>query len=318
MLKCIKRKYNVWCNIRCTFNESWNKIRDSTRTESYSNLYYCVKKYNRKDEYFENVPMIQDFLTDIYMISTSEIEYSNYFQIEASMINDKNFFDCFHGILFYIYYYSNNKFNIIELEFHYSGAKNRESLTSLINKSINNNEFYDIINIFNYENINKQFVIESFRNAFFGVSFKRIKIKPIAYSIRSGTSIKFNGNLISFTFEGYDEERQEWEVLDERENIIDLNSEGGYKLFFVHTTNKYFSSFKIKQTQPGSNDFWGFSISGFDIHGIISIRENQFYQNENIYDEESFSFKYDNKKICENENEYESYYDPIIDMNNFL
>lgn len=296
--------HNKLTNVKCSFNNSWKRIT----IKCSNNIDYLINQSDiTENSFFENIPTFQENLTDNQMIYQYEIEFSNFVQFKPETINARNTFDCFHGILNYIYYYSNCKLNLKEIKFHFSGAKNRKSLISIANSNPSKIDLYDILNIFSYTNINTQFVVNSSRNAFFGVSFLRIKVNPIAYSIRAGTLINYNGTLTSFTFQGYDEEQQEWDVLDERSNIKDFSYDGGYNLFFVHSTNKSYSSFKIEQTEPGYDGFWGFGIAGFDIHGIVSYKVNP--SSENL-------LSVNESKDFHNDNEFS--YDETIDMLDFM
>lgn len=256
-----------------SFKGIWKKIIEvSTYDENDENY-----KSFMKDLYFESIPYKQELLTQNEMISTELIDYSNFTGIiNNQQINNYSLYECFHGILMYIYYYSTNKFNTNEIEVHFSGSRN------II---WDNNKRFNIMNIFDYENINTKIDIENTIDAFFGITFKRIKIQPQAYSIRSSVLSSLITQLVSFTFEGYDEENQRWDVLDERDNINDLIKSGGFCLFYVQTTTKCYSSFKIRQTGPGSNKLYGFSIAAFDIHGVAYYRDdlNNFDSNT-IYD----------------------------------
>lgn len=78
------------------------------------------------DSFFEDIPPSQHFLTSNGMVCDNAIDFSLYSQVPINQINTNNLFDCFHGILNYIYYYSNNKLNTNEIEFHYSGAKSQK------------------------------------------------------------------------------------------------------------------------------------------------------------------------------------------------
>lgn len=240
------------------------------------------------DDYFEEKPFYQEFLTDKDMTFPYLIEYSNYTQENQDKINIRNLFECFHGILFYIFYYSNNKFNVEEIEFHFSGAQTRQPLESILsNTNLNQINQWDILNIFYYEDTTSQFRINCTINAFIGFTFKRIKVKPLAYSIRSGSFPNISTHLISFVFEGYDELENKWDLLDERVNINDLIPSGGYCMFYVHTTDKSYSSFRVRQTEPGSTGFWGFSIAALEIHGTISLLESAFRQDQSLAMNES-------------------------------
>ena len=305
-----RRNYCLTRNMKFgnSFKDSWRSI-----FKKYQSYLDKAQKFI-KDDYLNEVPLFQNLLTDNENISNEKIQYSNFNQISFEEMNHKNLYECFHGILNYIYYYSGNKFNIEEIEIHYSGSKSRESLMKMdkYNKTNPRNQ-HDIMNIFDYENINTEFTIGIIKNAFFGVTFKRIQINPISYSIRSGVFSNNRSHLISFTFEGYNEETCKWDILDERENINDLISEGSYHMFFVRKTGKYYSSFKIKQIRPSSNDFWGFSISGFEIHGNISYRENIPIQNQNFFEQKAKIKDIDINKDINN-----ILYDPMIDMTEYF
>ena len=81
-------------------------------------------------------------------------------------------------------------------------------------------------------------------------------------------------NLVSFTFEGYNEQTKAWYVLDKRENIFNANNLGSFLLFDCSTTKNSNSDFLIRQTEPGTNNMWGFAISALEIHGIPSYDPN--------------------------------------------
>ena len=86
---------------------------------------------------------------------------------------------------------------------------------------------------------------------------------------------------------------------------------GGFVLYNVHSTNKFYSSFKIEQTETGSNGSWGFSISAFDIHGIISIpTKSNVSSNNRILNDDISSVHTDQY--------YNFKYDPMIDMTDYL
>lgn len=302
MKKCCERKNFS----RDTFQNLWFLITQDI--ESQKNLQPSDTKDNfSQDPYFKEVPISQEYLTESCMICHEMIDYSNLKQLIPEHIKNTNLYDCFHGILFYIFYYSKNKLNTEELEFHFSGGQSIKDY-SKINQNSTKTGYnqWNILNIFNYLSADSGFHIESTKNAFFGISFKRIKITPISYSIRSGTN---QNNLISFTFEGYDEDSRNWDILDERVNINDLIPNGSFKMFYVHTTKKSYSLFKVQQTDPGSNGYWGFSIAAFDIYGSVSIRESLFYSPaDSLLINRSTSldlFDFDK-------------YNPIIDMSEYI
>lgn len=258
--------------VKKTYQELWQMISQGINANSSYNSFYI----SQDDSYFRELPKSQELLTDNYMTFHNKIDYSNYVCVSPDQIKISNLYDCFHGILFFIYYNSENKLNTEELEFHYSYASKRDSLADLIQQNSNARDQYNILNIFDYQNIRSTFLIRQIKNAFFGITFKRIKVTPISYSVRSGSLQNNRTNLVSFVFEGYDEQKNSWDVLDERVNINDLTVNGGFALFYVHYTKKSYSSFKIRQTDRGSNGLWGFSLAAFDINGIITECDSSF------------------------------------------
>lgn len=297
MVKRSKRFIKRSFSPKITFKNFWpsikdNSIRKETRNET-------------RDTYFYEIPKMQELLTEPNKITNKQIDYSNYTQLSASQINPNNLYDCFHGILFFIFYYSENKLNTEEIEFHFSGGKDRLDLTKTRKHSRTNFDIFDILNIFEYSNSKSQFKVNLVHNAFFGLTFKKVKINPIGYSIRSGENQNTIACLVSFTFEGFNEETGQWDVLDERVNLNDLVRGGSYKMFFTKTTNKFYSSFKIKQTEPGHNGFWGFSIAAFDVHGIVSLKDDSL-KNVDLFNMQS-----------ESSSNFDSY-NPFMDMMDFI
>ena len=83
------------------------------------------KNENNDIDYFEeSKPTFQEMLADKDKITRNLIDYSNYTQVSWDQLNWRSSFNCFHGILFYIFYNSEGKFNTNELEIHFSGANN--------------------------------------------------------------------------------------------------------------------------------------------------------------------------------------------------
>lgn len=247
-----------------TFNETFLTIKSKSIKDAQQNI--------ETDEFDSEKPTTQNYLTNINSIIQNQIDFSTYFQVDFKQINTRDINNLFRGILLFIYENSENKFNINEIEFHFSDARNRERL-SKIKRRTNLNHF-DILNIFDYLNPKSQFQINNVENAFFGVKFHNIDVCPIAYSIRSGEG--FHSKLVSFVFEAFDDFQKRWIVLDERVNTNDLNYDGAFMLFFVRTTDKFYSSFRIKQIDCSINKNWGFSLAAFEIHGIIKYKNGNY------------------------------------------
>ena len=251
------------------FRGNWNLVRQSSDTlDDLSNL---------GDQIFREVfcqqdkPIMQETLTKSNCTIYKQIDYSNYNQLTC---NYNNLQDCFHGILFYIFYYSDKKLNAREIEFYFSGGQERKQLDEY-----HNDNKYNILNIFNIDDKDSCFEIDSIKDAFFGVTFKRIKINPKSFSYRPANIPYTSEHLFSFVFEGYDENSNKWDSINEQANIKFVNqvadNEENHKKWdfysFKVRTNKSYSSFRLRQTCPLSNGYWGFLISSFEINGEIKM-----------------------------------------------
>lgn len=285
------------------FKTLWSRILSD------KSLKFVTNNSNpQNDDIQFDKPTMQQQLTDGNSISSIDLDFSKYSSDQSLRINGRNLYECFHGILHYIYYYSSNKFNINEVEFFFTGGQNRQSYDTIINNNnLNQINQWNIVNIFNYEDTYSQFRVNCARDAIFGFTLKRIKVKPLAYAIRSGSFPNSSTYLISFVFEGLNEDLKNWEVIDERVNINDLVTPAGYALFYVRTTEKCYSSFRIRQTEPGSSGFWGFSIAGLEIHGSIFLKDQNFVDQ--------------NESLCETDNQtvdpFEKF-DPYMDISDFI
>lgn len=305
-MKIIKKKKNSRYLKVCSgsFKDIWQKINDKPL------IPFVTQKEIIIDTYFDEKPQFQEYLTQKGKTTNFPIDISNYNQTPASQLNPSKLFDGSHGIISFISYMSSLLLNVGELEFHFSGAMFRKSYEDeMKHKRIIDN--IDILNIMNAEDPRTYFQIGPYRDAFFGVTFKNIKITPIFYFIRAGQLVNRLGPfLTSFTFEAYDEETEKWVVLDQRVNINDLNPSGGFCLFAVKTTTKSYSSFRIHQTDVGGNECWGFTIAAFDIHGIPeSINEKVSNDNKMIMISEKQELVNDNDEYFFNMS-----FNPCIDL----
>lgn len=304
-MKCNPKQYLTQSTRRKnSYANSWSIIMSNAFEGDFENVYD-----DENDRFFEERPMYQELLTDKESISNIIIDYSNYEQTNPGSLYNRSLSDCFNGVLNYIYCCSSYTYNISELNFFYSGSKERKNLKMMQkSQSTQQQDQYDIINIFNYDDAFNEFKIDNHKNAFFAIEFKRIQINPKSYSIRSGLIYNANSRLISFKFEGYDSSLKQWDTLDERENGNELNQPGGYMMYFTRQTNKSYSIFRIQQTNSNQNDIWGFTISAFDIHGDISYKTD-FQDNYNLgisKNEFELDFENDNLLLNANQIQYNS------------
>lgn len=244
---------------RLPFIVIWNQIFSNQKENKISH-----KSINYNLDFYDNL-LPQASLTTNSNDAKHQIDYSYYSQVPYEKL--ENLYDCFHGILSYIFYYSSNKINFNELEFHFSGDD-----SSSDQRRNDDGKYNSILNIFDYENNEKKITISSTPNAFFCVTFKRIEIMPLCYSLRLGSFFNCNSFIVSFNFEGFNEETKKWDILDER-LFIQYNSDG-FIMFPVKTSNIYYSSFRIYQTERINDVRWGFDLIAFDIHGNVKYKES--------------------------------------------
>lgn len=264
----VNKKYFTIKGYNKVYSNHWTTIKKNTNDhDSQSNQSNEEDKNYQVDDFFNTMNFNQERLTTSDMICSKSIDYSTYFQPNPDQINPRNLQQCFNGIIHHIVTESDNKFNTNEINFNFSGAEN----IGFFKKR--NEKKEDICKLFDYGNVKSDFQIKPYINAFFGLVFKNIKVKPIAYSIRS--SVKNNRNhLVSFRFEAFDDELKVWVVLDERVNENCLVYDSCFQLFLVKSVNNSFSAFRIVQTEPASDGFWGFSMSAFEIQGFISLKSD--------------------------------------------
>lgn len=284
-----KKKYASKLRPKINFKTNLNKILATIKDQIEEPI---------EDNFENSKPTFQEILADKDQIARNKIDYSSFVQVDWTQINKYSIFDCFHGILFYIFYNSQGKFNVNELEFHFSCANLMDN--HLIQRL---NPIPKITNLFDFDDLAKEFKSVSMKNPFFGIKFLRIKINPIAYAVRIGVSGNAGYNFSSFQFMGFNDNTQKWEILDERLNVNDLLKSNYFMLYFTKSTKDYFTAFKIIQIDTGSFGFWGFSIKNFEIHGYVQYLP---FENVEIFEE--------------NENNFENYEQANIymDMNDFL
>lgn len=236
---------------------------------------------NQTDNFFKERPYEQSFLTFYNNCTNKNINWENFTQRPIFDVNSLD--DCFHGVLNYTFTQSECQLNINELEFHYSRANFRPQYNPASTDPTVN---CDISCIFDYNNINTNFYVPQTEASYIGVTFNNIQINPLSYSIRSNISLS---HLTSFTFEAFDEDCNNWVVLDERANN-DQVMRDKFPMYYVRLQRKSFSSFKIKQTEPANRFRQGFYISAFDIFGDISLRTTKIKKRKSsISDSDSSS-----------------------------
>lgn len=220
------------------------------------------------DPFDKEAPQSQEFLTKHISRESEPVDWANYQQNTLTTFNPDDIFDASHGILNYFFSKYNGKINFDEIEFHFSGATLRKDINNP-NITLNLFDKCDIASIFDFNNIRSCFLVPSMANAFFGFTFKNIKVQPLFYTIQSDLYPR-SKHLVNWVFEGFDQEENEWFVLDEKMNCQGLET-GQFMTCICENTNKWFSSFRIRQININQNNDWGFSFSAMEIHGHVSL-----------------------------------------------
>lgn len=227
---------------------TWRNININFNTDSLADE-PCQNWFNT------NSLALQDKLTFRSNFASRSIDWSGY--------RLPNYCD---GTLNHIYSNSNYKLNTSEITFNYTGASKRKSYDSES----------DIVNIFDPTNLNSKFSIQGEVNeCFFGLTYNNIQLEPNRYSLAQDQT---KGWPASFELDAFDEDRNKWLVLDEQMNV-DVRDISSYN---TRSFNKSFSSFRIKQTAPGNNGFYGFSLAYFEIYGFVSKRNYNFLNDHEI------------------------------------
>lgn len=299
------------------FLKSWKCIFSGY--DNYWRIYTENKKKTEIDQIAKLIsdcePLQENFILSENSITNTPIEW-NYFQVPAEQINTRNLYDIFHGIVSYITYYSDNKFNASELKFFCTGSYKYVDPSWLKNPKYNNNlagNFkYDVLNILpvDYKNVNNYLTVDpdyQNKNTVVGYWFNRIKVNPIGYALRFKNLRAANdASPASMCFFGIDENRNKV-VLDERKNINDLIPNGGCALFFCRTTDKQFKAFAVEMYDPSNTNYKAasYNIVAFEIHGNIFPDSGVFEPNQaDLEKEDTNSFGFD--------------INPCMDMSDFM
>lgn len=253
--------------MKCT-KERGRKIQPKDYMKKWETIFnHRLPKFN------SNIPLLYPFspnqevsLQEYPNVYNQTIDYSDYAPLSPNSIAEKDMYTYFHGILQYIHYRSQNQLNSTEMSFFLSEQRFGYSKTEAQKPNLRG--------IFDYAD-DKTFLSVFGNPAFLGITFKRIKVIPIAYSLRSDFFYHQNPHLNEFIFEAYDDENNEWDILDEKININDLYYSGNFAIYLVQSTNKLYSSFRIRETSFSHVPTWGFTLAGFEIHGYVIPNDNK-------------------------------------------
>lgn len=151
-----KKHYAAKKNQIKNYQSNWITIRNMIKN----------KKEKSEHDYFEeSKPIFQEMLAEKDQISRKIVDYSNFTQVKWDELNWRSSFDCFHGILFYIFYNSESKFNPNELEIHFSCANLIHNL---------NPKFFqmpNITNLYDFDDVKKNLKVVQLKMPFLALNF---------------------------------------------------------------------------------------------------------------------------------------------------
>jgi hypothetical protein len=158
----------------------------------------------------------------------------------------------FHGILHYIFFSSGNCYNRDELQIEYRGLQPNSDPGFLLDHRT-------------------QQAYESGLGPgqCLVFTFHRIRLRPTAYAIKSGPLNRTTRHLTAYVLQGWDARRSRWDVIDERQMLLEYMPAYTAKLWHIDTS-KDFQKFRLLQTDPAPPPGTHIAISAFEIHGSIA------------------------------------------------
>jgi hypothetical protein len=192
------------------------------------------------------------------------VDYSDYRPAFFRPISSE---DVFQGILRYIFFKSNNRYNLTEIRFGYRSQSPNSDAASVLDPR----------------------TPTVFRSGlsdweFLSVQFLRIRVRPTSYAFRTGPNLRSGPKISSFVFQAEDEDGQ-WITLDERHYPYDTPQHFAVRIYYVDT-DESFTHFRIRITRGNC-----FALSGFEIHGSVTVREEclpRMDQGDTLTDDEEF------------------------------
>jgi hypothetical protein len=157
--------------------------------------------------------------------------------------------DLFQGVLRYIFFKSGNQYNQTEIRFGYKTIVPNSDPTSVLDPRTPT-----------------VFETAATGGEFLSVQFHRIRVRPTAYSLRTGPHVRGGCHITGQVFEGQREDGR-WITLDERHFPGDMPQHFLARLLHLDT-DEFFGHFRIKMTNRTC-----LALSGFEIHGEVDVRE---------------------------------------------
>lgn len=229
----------------------------------------------------------EKFILSENSITNNPIDWSGFNQTPVAQINPRNLFDISHGIVNYITFNSQNKFNTAELNFFCTGYDKYRTWKNGKGKQFQNSSGYfkyDVLNILPIYggDVEQYLAVDHDRYEWTNVAgywFKRVTVNPVGYALRVR---KKQGDTVpcSVRFWGIDENSNKY-PLDERLNINDLMNDGSYAFYCCRTTDKQFKAFAVEMFSSSNGSFnVPYNIVFFEVHGNVFLEKNDDKENQ--------------------------------------
>jgi hypothetical protein len=178
------------------------------------------------------------------------IDYSSYVPRRLRDAQESNKDEVFEGLIHHIYFQSGNRYNTREIGIGYSGIQPKSDIANLLNCHTT-----DV-----YESGNGP-------GQCISITFRSIRVRPLAFAVRSGPLTLTRWPLTSYVLHGWDPLRRIWVVLYERRSVLEFPTWTASQIAYIDT-NMEFSEFRLIETEqprPGTH----FSIQAMEIHGNV-------------------------------------------------
>jgi hypothetical protein len=167
---------------------------------------------------------------------------------DAAQSEPDNFF---HGVLNYILFNSQNKYNRSKLLIEYRAIQPGSDAAAILD--------YKSQNMYETGVGPGQCLV---------LTFHRIAVRPTAYAIKSGPLTRTTRHISSYVVQGWDAAHSAWATINERQNLLEYLPGYTSRISYVDA-GRAFSKFRLLQTDPTPAPGTHIAISAFEIHGTI-------------------------------------------------
>lgn len=142
----------------------------------------------------------------------------------------------------------------------------------ITSSSVYGSNFPKYVADFIKNNQNDHFMSNDERNSWLQYNFKKMKIRPTHYTIRTHAAGPKNCHLMNWCIEGSNNFLKEWTVLDTRRNITSLSSASATQTFEISNKleqDEYYKFIRIKITGPNDANNYYLMLSSLEFFGSL-------------------------------------------------